>query len=129
MKLGISLLKAHPRTWIDVAVAAEELGYESVWISDHLVLPVQRTSHFPGADDPDSPGQTIGTGGPSGHSFPLFDVPAFLAAIASRTSTIRLGTYVYLLGLRHPLGAARAFQTVDVISNGRVELGVGSGWV
>ena len=61
--------------------------------------------------------------------FPLFDTPAFLSAIAARTSRIRLGTYVYLLGLRHPLVTARAFQTVDVISNGRVELGVGSGWV
>jgi probable F420-dependent oxidoreductase len=129
MKLGISFLKAHPRTWLDVAVAAEELGYESVWVSDHLVLPAERTSRYPGADNPDSPMQTIGSQGPSGATFPLFDTPAFLAAIAARTSTIRLGTYVYLLGLRHPLVAARAFQTVDVISNGRVELGVGSGWV
>jgi len=129
MKLGISLLRAHPRTWLDVAVAAEELGYESVWVSDHLVLPPERTSRYPGADNAESPGRTIGRQGPSGATFPLFDTPAFLAAIAARTRTIRLGTYVYLLGLRHPLVAARAFQTVDVISDGRVELGVGSGWV
>jgi probable F420-dependent oxidoreductase len=129
MKIGVSFLRAHPRTWLDVAVAAEELGYESVWISDHLALPVEQVSRYPGADNPDSPGRTIGPQGPSGATFPLFDAPAYLAAIAARTSRIRLGTYVYLLGLRHPLITARAFQTVDAISRGRVELGVGSGWL
>jgi probable F420-dependent oxidoreductase len=49
--------------------------------------------------------------------------------MAARTSRVRLGTYVFLLGLRHPLVSARGFQTADVISNGRIELGVGAGWL
>jgi probable F420-dependent oxidoreductase len=128
VKFGISLLAAHPRTWLDVAEAADRLGFESVWISDHLVLPVDRRSPYPG-DTADSPGNTIGKGGPSGEKFPLFDCPAVLAAMAARTTKIRLGTFVYLLGLRHPLITARGFATVDYLSGGRVELGVGSGWL
>lgn len=52
-----------------------------------------------------------------------------LAALAAATSTIRLGTYVYQLGLRDPFIAARAVMTLDVVSRGRVELGVGAGWM
>jgi probable F420-dependent oxidoreductase len=128
MKFGISLLRAHPHTWLTVAETADRLGFESVWISDHLVLPVERVSTYPGALA-DSPGNTVGRGGPPGETFPLFDCPAMMAAMAARTSRIRLGTFVYLLGLRHPLVTARSFGTVDYLSNGRVELGVGAGWL
>ncbi len=60
---------------------------------------------------------------------PLFDAPAYLAFLAGRTTTIRLGTFVYLLALRHPLITARAFATADQLSNGRISVGVGAGWL
>jgi probable F420-dependent oxidoreductase len=52
-----------------------------------------------------------------------------LSSIAAVTSTLRLGTWVYVLPLRHPFVAARAFQTLDVLSNGRAEAGFGAGWL
>jgi probable F420-dependent oxidoreductase len=59
---------------------------------------------------------------------PVFDVMVHLAALAASTTTLRLGTYVYQLALRPPFISARAVTTLDVISGGRVELGVGAGW-
>jgi probable F420-dependent oxidoreductase len=59
----------------------------------------------------------------------VFDAFAMLSYLAGRTRTLRLGTNVYLLGLRHPFVAARAIQTLDVVSNGRAEVGVGAGWL
>lgn len=118
MKFGVSLLRVNPRFWIEVATEAEELGFESVWLSDHLVLPEALRNDV----DPSRPMPIVPT-------TPVFDVWAYLAAIASRTSTIRLGTYVYQLALRHPFIAARSIATVDVISGGRVEAGIGAGYV
>jgi probable F420-dependent oxidoreductase len=59
----------------------------------------------------------------------VFDVFAYLAALAARTSSIRLGTNVYNVGLRHPFVTARAATTLDVLSGGRFELGLGAGWM
>jgi probable F420-dependent oxidoreductase len=54
---------------------------------------------------------------------------AYLAFLAGRTRDVRLGTHVYNLGLRHPFIAARAVQTLDVLSGGRLEFGVGASWL
>jgi probable F420-dependent oxidoreductase len=128
MKFGISFLNLHPRGFADLTVAAEELGFESVWMSDHLVFPVDLGSApYPGAEA-DSPGEVVRKT-PSMWDRPLFDTTAFLCYLAGRTSTIRFGTYVYVLGIRHPFVAARAFQTLDYVSNGRAEMGIGAGWM
>ncbi|ABW13828.1 Coenzyme F420-dependent N5 N10-methylene tetrahydromethanopterin reductase-like protein [Parafrankia sp. EAN1pec] len=115
---GISLLRVSPGAWTEVAQEAERLGFESVWMSDHLVLPAEMDA----ADYPD--GRL-----PIRPETPVFDSLVYLAAIAARTRTLRLGTYVYQLGLRHPLAVARAVATLDVVSAGRVELGIGAGWM
>ncbi|MWA03195.1 TIGR03619 family F420-dependent LLM class oxidoreductase [Actinomadura sp. LD22] len=115
---GISLLRVHPRHWRSVTEEAERLGYESVWLSEHLVLPAE----FDGSRYPD--GRP-----PIRTETPLFDVMVFLAALAARTTTLRLGTYIYQLALRSPFVAARAATTLDVVSDGRLELGVGAGWM
>jgi probable F420-dependent oxidoreductase len=60
---------------------------------------------------------------------PAFDVFVSLSAIAATTTDLRLGTNVYNIGLRHPFVTARAVATLDVLSKGRVELGVGSSWL
>ena len=119
MKFGIALGAAHPAIHGELTEAAEAAGYESVWMPEHLVFPIEMAgSPFPGADHPPVPPTT-----------PVFDAFAWLAHLAGRTSRIRLGTNVYLLGLRHPFVAARAIQTLDVVSNGRAEVGIGAGWL
>ena len=119
MKFGVSFLRLRQSSFVDVTLAAEELGYESVWLSDHLVLPAAlESSPYTGADHPPIPPE-----------LPVFDAPAVLGHLAAHTTTIRLGTWVYVLPLRHPFAAARAFATLDVLSGGRAEVGVGVGWL
>jgi alkanesulfonate monooxygenase len=88
---------------IRYAVRAEELGFESLWAWDHVILGV----------DP---------------SFPILDALGTLTAIAARTNRIRLGTGVLVLPLRNPIVVAKTLGTLDVISRGRLILGVAAGW-
>lgn len=115
---GISLLRVAPRLWTAVTQEAERLGFESVWMSEHLVLPAQfDVSRYPDGRLPIDP------------RTPVFDPLVYLAALAATTTTLRLGTYIYQLALRPVLVAARAVTTLDVVSEGRLELGVGAGWL
>jgi probable F420-dependent oxidoreductase len=120
MKVGISLFRLRPEQLAPVARRAEGLGFESVWVAEHLVFPTRFTSRYPYAPDgvppirPDSP---------------LLDPLIVLTHVAAATRTIRLGTNVYLLPLRHPIAVARMATTVDVLSGGRLTLGVGIGWL
>jgi probable F420-dependent oxidoreductase len=103
-----------------LARRAEELGFESVWIPEHLVLPARITSRYPYAPDGVPPFTT---------DTPHLDPLILLTQIATVTSKIRLGTNIYLLPLRHPIVAARLAMSLDVVSNGRFTLGVGIGWL
>lgn len=85
------------------SVRAEELGFESLWVFDHLLLGV----------DP---------------AFPILEALSTLSAIAARTSKINLGTGVLVLSLRNPVWAAKTMASVDQISKGRFILGAASGW-
>jgi len=117
--VGISLGALNPRFWVEATEAADQLGYESVWISDHLVLPVHMAgSPHAGQDS-----------APISSDVAVFDPFGYLAFLAGRTSRIRLGTQVFNLGLRHPFVTARAVVTLDIVSGGRVELGIGAGWL
>lgn len=119
MKFGVPFGRMNPTMFVEATEAAESLGFESVWLPEHLVLPVQMAgSPFAGAEHPPVPPST-----------PVFDALSYLAFLAGRTSRIRLGTHVYNLALRHPFVAARAVQTLDVVSGGRFELGIGAGWL
>lgn len=119
VRYGIALGRMHPSMFVEAAVAADELGFESLWCPEHLVLPVEMAgSPFAGAEHPPVPPST-----------PVYDVFAYLGFLAGRTSRIRLGTHVYNLALRHPFVSARAIQTVDVVSGGRLEVGIGAGWL
>jgi probable F420-dependent oxidoreductase len=116
-KLAITLGMLNPRRFLDAVVAADRLGYDTVFMSDHLVFPVRvtdRLSH--GAPPPPS-------------ATPVLDPLVYLGFLAGQTSQVRLGTFVYLLGLRHPFASARAFATLDLASQGRVIVGVGAGWL
>jgi len=119
MKFGVALGMANPKGFVDITLEAERLGYESVWLPEHLVLPmVMGGSPHPGEDHPPVPPTT-----------PVFDAFAYLAYLAGRTERIRLGTHVYNLALRHPFVAARAVTTLDIVSGGRAITGIGAGWL
>ena len=119
MKIGITLGLVIMMVWAEVAREADRLGFESLWIPEHLVFPLEMSgSPHAGAEHPPVPPTT-----------PLYDVFGYLSFLAGQTSQIRLGTNVYLLGLRHPFVAARAIQTLDIVSQGRAEVGIGAGWL
>jgi probable F420-dependent oxidoreductase len=119
MKFGIALGALNPHFHLDAADAAEALGYESIWLPEHLVLPVHMSrSPRDGEDHPPIP-----------PTAPVFDAFAYLAFLAARCPNLRLGTHVYNLGLRHPFTVARAVQTLDIVSGGRFEFGIGASWL
>ena len=119
MKYAVTFGRLNPAFWLDAAVSADELGFESIWLPEHLVFPLEMQGQLiPGEEHPPVPAST-----------PVYDACAYLSFIAAKTSRIRLGTFVYLLGIRHPFVGARAFATLDVVSNGRAEVGVGAGWL
>jgi probable F420-dependent oxidoreductase len=119
MKYGVTFARLRPSVWAETAQVCDELGFESVWLPEHLVLPVGLTgSPHAGQDHPPVPADV-----------PVFDVFTMLGFLAGRTSRLRLGTNVYNIGLRHPFITARAVATLDQVSAGRVELGIGASWL
>ena len=92
-----------PQALIAYAVRAEALGFDSVWVWDHILL---------GVDPP----------------FPVVDLLTLLSAVAARTSTIKLGTGVLVLPLRNPVVLAKELASLDLIAGGRLLLGMASGW-
>lgn len=119
VKFGITLARANPALWPELTRRAEECGFESVWIPEHLVFPVKMAgSPVHGDDHPPIPPQT-----------PVFDALTYLAYLAGQTSSIRFGSHVYNIGLRHPFISARSAATLDIVSSGRFEFGVGASWL
>ena len=92
-----------PQVLIAYAVKAEELGFDSVWVWDHIFL---------GVDPP----------------FPVIDSLTLLSAVAARTGRINLGTGVLVLPLRNPVVLAKELSSLDLIAGGRLLLGMASGW-
>src|SRR5439155_16166462 len=115
---GMPFFGLSPRWYPEVAAAAEANGFESVWMPEHLVLP---------AEIPPTYLYTESGYPPITSSTPMYDPWVVLASVASRTSTIRLATNVYILPLRDPFVTARAVVTLDRVSGGRVTLGIGVG--
>ncbi len=111
MKYGIALPNfgkySQKESIIELAQAAEALDYDSIWVSDHVVIP---TSH-------------------QGFGDKFLDPLTTLTFLAARTSKIKLGTSVIVLPYRNPVVLAKAVSTLDELSNGRVVLGVGAGWL
>jgi probable F420-dependent oxidoreductase len=95
-------------TLLDAATRAEALGFDGVWISDHFFLDLSR----------------YGAEGELGSVEPF----TALAAMAARTERVRLGTLVACAAFRHPAIMAKMATTIDLISGGRFDLGLGAGW-
>jgi probable F420-dependent oxidoreductase len=92
-----------PQALIAYGVKAEALGFDSIWVWDHIFL---------GVDPP----------------FPVLDALTTLAALAARTSAIKLGTGVLVLPLRNPVVLAKELSSLDLIAGGRLLLGMAAGW-
>jgi probable F420-dependent oxidoreductase len=119
VKFAISLGMLNPSLWVPVTEEADRLGFESVWMPEHLVIPVQMTgSPHAGQDHPPIPPEV-----------PVFDTFTYLGFLAGRTTDIRFCNHVYNIGLRHPFVSARAVATLDVISGGRAMFGIGASWL
>jgi probable F420-dependent oxidoreductase len=126
MRIGVTVPNVHEtlaeRTTIEaVGRMADDLGLDSVWCNDHLALPPP--SDGGGAE----PAYAAAYGEQRGqHIYEPLIVLAYLAAVTRR---VMLGTSVYLLPLRNPLLAARQAVSLDRLSDGRLVLGVGVGWL
>lgn len=103
---------ADPAFSARIARRAEELGYDSLWAADHVVLPRPRTQDSP--LDPDTP---------------LLDPVVALTHLASHTERIRLGTGCVILPQRNPVILAKQLASLDVISGGRLLFGAGVGYL
>ncbi len=120
MRLGLNFVRVRPDHMPGLAAHAEALGYESVFVPDHVVFPVEFASKYPGTADGSFPYP---------RDTPVYDPWAMLNEIGRATSTIRLGTAVYLLALRHPIVTARQAVSLEYFVGGRLILGVGVGWL
>jgi probable F420-dependent oxidoreductase len=124
MKVGafvpIGTLNANAGFVRTLGPALEERGFESVWVAEHVVLFDDYESEYPYAENGRFPG-----GGDSG----LLEPMTALSYLAAVTDTIRLGTGICLVAQRNPVYTAKQVADVDVLSNGRVDFGIGVGWL
>jgi probable F420-dependent oxidoreductase len=122
MKFAVAPIFARPMPFTAEFVAylaelVEQLGFESLFIPEHVALPVEYTSPYPYAES-GLPGKDDDWPSP-------FVVLAFAAAVTKR---IKLGTCVTILPEHHPINIAKELATLDVLTNGRTLFGVGTGW-
>jgi probable F420-dependent oxidoreductase len=103
-----------------MAAGLEAAGFESLWVSDHVVLPAAIGSRYPFTEDGRATWAT---------DTPYFDALIALALIAQATERATIGTAVLVLPLRQPVVFAKQAASIDVASGGRLRLGVGAGWL
>jgi probable F420-dependent oxidoreductase len=115
---------AQPELAATLAESAEEAGFESVWAVEHVVFPRGHSSRYEFTRDGKLP-----EGGDRGQEADLPDPLIWLSYIAARTTRIRLATGILILPQRNPLITAKELATLDVLSGGRVSIGVGIGWL
>ena len=108
-----------PDVVAEVGRRVEDAGLDSLWMGEHVVLFDEMEFPYPASRDGRIP---VPPGGG------LLDTVATFGFLANATTTLRLGTGITLISQRHPLYTAKEFATLDWLSNGRVDFGVGVGW-
>jgi probable F420-dependent oxidoreductase len=103
-----------------LARAAEAAGFESLWTVEHVLVPSGYASPYPYSDTGRMPGR---------EDAPIPDPLIWLTFVAAVTSSIRLATGILIASQRQPAVLAKEVATLDVLSSGRAELGVGIGWL
>jgi probable F420-dependent oxidoreductase len=111
---------ATPELLAIIGDEAEQRGVGTIWVGEHVVLFDDYASSYPYAEDGRVP-VPAGTG--------LLEPLSTLSFLAAHTATVRLGTAMVLLPQRNPVYTAKEVSTLDWLSNGRVDLGVGVGWL
>ena len=111
---------ATPESIVTIAKKGESLGFDSISLGDHILVPRTIESSYPYTDSGEYPGSA------NGSSLEQLSVLSFLAG---QTSNIRLSTSVMVVPHRNPLVAAKSLATIDVLSRGRLVVGVGTGWM
>jgi probable F420-dependent oxidoreductase len=109
MNMGVC---SEPETLARIGRLADDAGFDSLWAGEHVVLPDPRV--------PPSPMEPEG---------PMLDPVVALTFLAARTRTIRLGTGIIILPQRNPLVLAKELASLDVLSGGRLIVGVGVGYL
>ena len=124
MRLGVNLPNFGPTALRDpigdLARRAEDAGFDSVWVSDHVVMPARVESAYPFSPDGSFPWPV---------DEPWFDPLVALSFAAAATSRVELGVGVLIAPLRHPVVLAKQAASLDAYSGGRLVLGVGAGWM
>jgi probable F420-dependent oxidoreductase len=118
--VGIYGRLADPENVLGLARFAEERGYHSIWLADHVVFPTAIESKYPY-----SPSGAFPVAG----SEPLLEPIAAMGVLVGATQRIKIGTAVLVMPYRNPLLLARMLITLDVFSGGRIVLGAGAGWL
>ena len=125
MQFGIAFANtghgSPPKGAVAIAEAAEAGGLTALWTVEHVVVPSGYESKYPY----DPSGKMAG----GAEEFDLPDPLVWLAYVAARTTTIKLGTGILILPQRNPVITAKAVATLDHLSGGRAVLGVGAGWL
>jgi probable F420-dependent oxidoreductase len=104
----------------EAARRAEDAGFDSVWVSDHVVMVQQSRSKYPYSDDGAITWDAAD---------PRFDAIVALTMAATATRHVDVGVAILLVALRNPLILAKQLATLDVVSNGRIIVGTGAGWL
>ncbi len=105
---------------IEVAQAADQLGFDSIWTNDHIVLPANIGSRYPYNDSGIFPGSPASR---------CFEPLVVMSALAAATTNVQIGCSVLVIPYRHPAVTAKMLAAADRLSGGRVVLGAGVGWM
>jgi probable F420-dependent oxidoreductase len=105
---------------LEICRKAEAVGFDSVWGGEHVIRPDKIESPYPYTEDGEMPGDA---------ETPIPDPLIWLAYVAAAAPTLRLGTCILIVPQRNPLVLAKELATLDQLSDGRVELGLGVGWL
>ena len=117
MKFGIAIFPTdYAISMSELAPAAEQLGFESLWVAEHTHIPTSRESPWPGGAELPK------------HYWHTLDPFIALTQAALASKTIRVATGICLLTERDPIHAAKQGASVDFVSNGRFIFGIGAGW-
>jgi probable F420-dependent oxidoreductase len=116
--VGTLPMQSDPDEMVAYAKRVEELGFESLWVGDHILVPRDPASIYPYDESGRLPEKVF-----------FFDPIATLSFVASVTTRIRLAIGVFVLPLRNPFATAKAVATLDLLSKGRFIFGIGIGWL
>ena len=124
MRFGLSVYDVSATELADLAAAAETAGFDTLWLGEHLLRPVDYHAVHPTREPEQELAARI-----VGPETRLTDPLVALAAAAGRTSRLQLATGIFVLPLRHPLAVARATLTLQELASSRLLFGVGLGWL